>query len=500
MSGEPWAPLEELAASRGAGILDSWARSSLLIRDNLDVDVLSSIAQRPGFTVQLLFDNADLPLTLDTGSPSSEELSALKGLLGNEREQAELSAVGDALEAQQLLHQYLGGAVVQYSEPAWIRSEEAFLAALEHNWAELANGFPQDAFRCGLKTIALEPIAGPQPPGGLPVAVAKAGQALSTRLEQALANLADAAAWTQVAVRSSVVRTQVFAALHHDQEPVIEIRLDSVAGGVGLLKWRMTDNQANREEALRHVLRFVTANAAVLPNARTVQTLAERQNIALARDRAAEVFRAITEGQRSTAALLENASESLSKLVEDTTTTASATIAAVIGVVALIVQNENLLPSWLILMATAVAVAGVVAVIASRWRRIQDQEDAVRRLRKRLDNDPLLPADDRKAMDEVIEDAKLDKRATAARQRIFALGAAASVVALAAAIWLVATPASSSKTSPSTTTTTRGHVASTGSLPSSKDPMSVSVATAYEVAAIVAQAPLSSARGSRMAR
>ena len=258
--------------------------------------------------------------------------------------------------------------------------------------------------------------------------------------------------------------------MHNDQEEVVEIRLDSVAGGVALLKWRMTDNQANREEALRHVLRFVTANAAVLPNARTVQTLAERQYIALARDRAAEVFRAIAEGQRSTSELLENASESLSKLVEDTTTTASATIAAVIGVVALIVQNENLLPSWLILIATAVAVTGVVAVIASRWRRIQDQEDAVVRLRKRLDNDPLLPEDDRRAMDELIGDAKLDKRATAARQRIFALGAAASGVALAAAIWLVASPASSSKTSPSTTTTTRGHVRSTTSLPGAESP------------------------------
>jgi hypothetical protein len=185
-----------------------------------------------------------------------------------------------------------------------------------------------------------------------------------------------------------------------------------------------------------------------------VQTLADRQNIALARDRAAEVFRAIAEGQRSTAELLENASESLSKLVEDTTTTASATIAAVIGLVALIVQNRNLLPSWLILIATAVAVAGVIAVVASRWRRIQDQEDAARRMRTRLDNDPLLPADDRKAMNELIKAAKIDNRASAARWRILALGAAASVVALAAAIWLVASPASSSQSSPPTTTIT----------------------------------------------
>lgn len=353
-----------------------------------------------------------------------------------------------------MLHPFLAGADVQYTEPAWIRSEEALLAALQHDWVELAQGIAGAGFRCGTKTVALEEVAGPQPSSGLPVALPKAGQGLSERLEQALTHLADAAAWTQLAVRSIQVGSNLRLALHHDQEPVIELKLGSVAGGVGLLRWRMADNQANREEALRYVFRFVTASSADLPSARTVQTLAGRQNIALARDRAAEVFRAISEGQRSTAELLERASDSLSKLVEDTTTTASATIAGVIGVVALVVRNENLLPDWLILIATLVAVAGVVAVIASRSERIRDQQDAVRRVRERLAGDPLLPDDERATMEKMITDANLDRRATAARQRIVALGVAAAAVAMAAAIWLVATPASSSKSTPSPTTTT----------------------------------------------
>lgn len=452
MSDDSWSLLEELATAKGGRIIDGWTSSSVLIRDGIDVDLLATIAQRPGFKVRLLFDDSDLPLTLDNGSPRLEELSDLQSLLTNERERAELSAVGTALQAAELLLPFLSGADVMYTERSWIRSEEALVATLQRNWAELAQGVAGESFRCGAKTIALDPVIGPQPSGGLPVAVPKAGQGLSERLEQALTRLADAAAWTQLAVKSIKVESQLRLALHHDQEPVIELKLGSVVGGVGLLRWRMADNQANREEALRYVLRFVTANSGELPDARTVQTLAERQNIALARDRAAEIFRAIADGQRSTADLLEGTSESLSKLVEDTTTTASATIAAVIGVVALVVMNENLLPSWLILIATVVAVTGVVAVIASRWQRIGDQQEAVRRVRTRLASDPLLPDDERDAMDTMITDANLDRRAMAARWRIVALGMAAGGVALAAAIWLVVTPASSA-TSPSSTTT-----------------------------------------------
>jgi hypothetical protein len=266
--------------------------------------------------------------------------------------------------------------------------------------------------------------------------------------------MAEAAAWTQLAVCTTSASDRTFVALHHDQDPIIEVTLESVGGAVELLRWRMGDNAFNREEALRHVLRFVTASSSLLPNARTVQRLAERQWIALARERAAEVFRAIADGQRSTADLLESASEALSKLVEDTTTTASATVAAVIGVVALVAQNAGLLPGWLIVLATLVAIVGVGAVVASRWQRIDDQEQAVVRLQNRLRDDPLLPPEELNSMKQAIDDAKITSRAKLARQRILALGIAAGVVASLAAVWLVTSHTSSpARLTPTTTTT-----------------------------------------------
>jgi hypothetical protein len=54
MSDEPWSPLEELASTHTVDIVDSWGRSSLVLRDTFDVDALGSHTGRPGFTVQLL--------------------------------------------------------------------------------------------------------------------------------------------------------------------------------------------------------------------------------------------------------------------------------------------------------------------------------------------------------------------------------------------------------------------------------------------------------------
>jgi hypothetical protein len=456
---EPWFPLEELAAAHNVAITDTWERSTAIMRDGIDVQRLVDLGRSPGFTARLLFDNEDLPLTLQPGAPDGDQLERLKNLLTNERLQAELSTAKDVLDAEHLLHEYLSGAYVQYEQPAWVRTESAFLEVVERDWVQVARAMADPVLHCGEQNIDLEPLEGPSPPGALPVGTLKASQTLPEPLRDALAKLANVSAWTQLAVRLQVEGSAVRAALHQDQDVVVEVEPASSAGAVDLLRWRMSDNQASRDEALRHVLRFVTAGSPRLPSAVAVKTLAERQYIALSRDRAAEVFRAIADAQRSTEDMLETASETLSKLVEDTTTTASATIAAIIGVVALTVKNENLLPSWLILIATVVAVGGVIAVVASRWRRTQDQEDAVARLQKRLEDDPLLPADDQRAMRQLVTEAQLGRRATTARWRIAGLGAAACVVALAAAIWLVAAAPSPS------TTTSMTHTAAQPPLP-----------------------------------
>jgi hypothetical protein len=437
VSDDAIAPLVELAAAHNAHILDLWGRSTLTIRDDIDLGRVMELSERPGFTVQLLFGDSDTELTLGSAAPDGAELAALASLLGNERERSELAAVPSVLDAEQLLHADLTGAFIEYARSGWVRTESAFLEAVQGSWTDVVKGMSVDSLLIGDTTVVLDRIAGPNPPGALPVAATKIGTPVSAEVSTVLTRLADGAAWTQLAVSARVLSTDAFVALHNDQDTIVRIRLDKVAGGTELLRWRMSGDDANRDESLRHVLRFVTASSHTLPDARTVQRLAERQRIALVRDRAAEVFRAIADGQRSTAQLLETAAASLSQVVEDTMTTASALIAGVIGLVALVAQNATRLPGWLVFVATGAAVLGVVAVIVSRWRRIGDQKQASDRLLERLRDDPLLPPHELRTLEVWVSDFKLSERADRAGGIIVVLGTSACAVALAAASWLV---------------------------------------------------------------
>lgn len=79
-------------------------------------------------------------MTLAAEAPDADELGQLRELLGNEREQGELSAVNTIADAEVLLSRYLSGAYVQYSQLAWGRTEKTFLASVNDNWSEVASG------------------------------------------------------------------------------------------------------------------------------------------------------------------------------------------------------------------------------------------------------------------------------------------------------------------------------------------------------------------------
>ena len=256
-------------------------------------------------------------------------------------------------------------------------------------------------------------------------------------VDDALKALADAAAWTQLAAGSKGSAGEILLALHHDQDPVIKVDVSRVTGGLDLLVWRTKDDDANRDEALRHVFRVVTASSGALPDAKTIQRLAERQRIALTRDRAAEVFRAIADGQRATAELLETSSTSFSTLIENTTNNAVATVAGVVGLVALLADKANVLPGWLVVTATVATVAGVIAVIVTRWHRVEDAKTSAERLVHRLRNDPLLPEDEEGALVAAVEGFDFAARAKSTQVTIAAVGAVACLVAIFAAGWLV---------------------------------------------------------------
>jgi hypothetical protein len=174
----------------------------------------------------------------------------------------------------------------------------------------------------------------------------------------------------------------------------------------------------------------------------------------LAHARAAEVFRAVSEGQRATAELLQTAARSLADVVDDTATTGSATVVGVLGLLALVARNSSSLPGWLVVIAALAAVAGIAAVVQSRWSRIDEQEQAAVRVSRRLANDPLLPPREKAEAHTTIEAFGLASKAKAARWRIMALGAASCVVALGGAGWLVWSTSPNHPTTPTVTTTT----------------------------------------------
>lgn len=195
---------------------------------------------------------------------------------------------------------------------------------------------------------------------------------------------------------------------------------------------------ANRREALDYVLTLVAAGSSdQLPPAVTVRRLADRQRIALSRDQAAEVQRAIADGQRETADALHRASADFGSLVEETTTTANAAIIAVLGLVVFVAQEADRLPGWLIMLATVAAVVGIALVVASRWSRIGDHQASVNQLAARINADPLLPADDRRVASEAIDAFDVNRRSARARLRVTILGAGAAVVAMSASAWLL---------------------------------------------------------------
>ena len=80
MSDDVVALLVELADACGAEIVDLWGRSTVTIRNTIDIARLEDLSGRAGFRVQLLFGDADNELTVGSGSPDVGELAVPAGL------------------------------------------------------------------------------------------------------------------------------------------------------------------------------------------------------------------------------------------------------------------------------------------------------------------------------------------------------------------------------------------------------------------------------------
>jgi hypothetical protein len=448
----------DLADRHGAPLVDRWGRSHVIIDDGVDLEELHHLSRRNGYTITAFLSEERIVVPIGERLPDPADQARAAALATFDRVRNEVTDAGNGTAIVEILYNDIDEIEVAYSRPGWARTVDALNASLQEDWPNVADNLHADTVEVGGHQIALRHIVSEKegPKNSLPITIPNGPRPSvsdATTVWDALVAVGHAAAWTNLAVATSRRGSEVLLALHHDQDPTIELTLTNAAGGVDLFRWWTASEDGNREEALRHVLRLVTAARSTLPDPRVVLRLAERQHIALTREHAAEVHRAITEGQRDTAAAMKDATDAFGDLIEESTRTANATVVAVLGLIALVARSADDLPEWLVGAVALAAVAGVVAVVQSRLSRIADQEQLVERLRRRLENDPLLPDDDRAAAINHLGDFDLAARAARARRIVLCLGASAAIVVCAAAVWLILTHRPSSAESSTSTRT-----------------------------------------------
>lgn len=457
MSAAAVTPLLELARDVHVEVTDRWGRSAITLA-GVELDRAIALAALPGMVVTALVGHQHEPIRVGNAPPDQAERATAVSAAGSDRTQAEVLSAATGSEVVRLIVTAVQEIEVAFVRRGWTRTFHGLEASLGEDWAAVADDLSAGQVDVEGFTFRLVAEPGETRPAALPAVhlAEDRPDGSGGDVWDLLAAVCDAAAWTNIAEK--VDRDEgVRVALHADQDPVIPVTPATARGGSRLLQWLTGTSDANRDEALRYVMRLVTASVPDrLPDARTVQKLAERQRIALSRDRAAEVQRAIADGHRDTVASLGVAARDLADVIDEANKASTATVAGVLGIVAIVARSPDALPTWLILAATVAATAGILAVLLSRRQRIGDQETAIARLLSRLRNDPLLPTEECDVAEQSVAAFDLPRRARRARRWIFALGAMSCAVAVAGALWLIdADVAEAGDKAPMQTSTTR---------------------------------------------
>lgn len=431
--------LQRIAEHAGACVRRRWGSVSSILPPTVDLDDLRVAAEANGYDVVGSFGADDVELSISGASPADQDIHRLLHLAGTPGDENRLgSAANGWVIAAEVLNEELRSLEVWYRRLNWCSDVETLRTLMSDDWLVVAENIVEGTVYVGDVAITLErllhdtnaPILGP-------VSARPESLGVEQEVWDAFASLADAAAWRCIAVQERRDSEGLRLALHSDQSAVIPVAPRDAGGGVQLLKWLLSAPEGDRAESLRHVLRLVTANSTHLPPARTVQTLAERQRMALSRERAADVQRAISEGRARTSKALAEASSELAKQADDTVRAVQATVLAAIGVVAFTAEHIELLPRWLLLLVAAVALAGIIVLLLSRWRRVGELGDAVQEHQQQLEDDPLLPADDRCSLINSVKGFDVQRKVGQARFTVCSLGALATSVVVVATGWLV---------------------------------------------------------------
>lgn len=433
--------LEVYAEEVGAALTKEWGRIAIVHEGPFDFDYLNRISDLDNVTVIGRFgENRDIELRLSSDAPSDLELQALRSIAASESEERSLVNPADGWVAARHAQAALQEVEIRYDRLNWCSSLETLRTTVETDWMQIADTLVEGDVTIGSTTIPLRHIDGTT---AIPILEPVHGRPEIEGPQQevwdAMASLADAAAWREIAVRENRSEGLLKVALHRDQPAIIELDPRNATGGVALWKWLHATQDANRGDALRYILRFVTAAAVRMPNGTAVLSLAERYRIALGQDQAAEVQRAISESRALIRKGLQDARRTLSSYTEDTVKTAQAAVIAGVGIAALVARNAAILPDWLLGMVTIVAIVGVLTLMWNRWCRIGELGSDIEALTEALSEKkaPLLPESERTELAEGIDGFNAARKVLSGRAMVLALGLIAVSVILSAGLWII---------------------------------------------------------------
>ena len=433
--------IEECASRFGGQLMEQWGRLAVTLIDDLDLDrICESVEGHNLLMIGRFGENSEVEIVLSAETPSSRDLHTLQSIVATESERLALLNPVDGWTAAKHARSALAEIEMRYDHSNWCPSLESLRRIVRTDWMMIADTLVDEDVTVGSITIPLRRVDGTAALTILePLHDRPETEGSEQETWDILASIADATAWREIAIGEKRTEGGLKVALHRDQPMIVDLDPGNASGGAALWKWLHATEDANREEALRYILRLVTATVSQMPNSASVLALAEHYRIALTQDQAAEVHRAVSDGRALIRKGLQDSRRTLSDYTEDTVKTTQAAVIAGIGVVALVARNAATLPDWLLGMVTAVAILGVLALICNRWLRIGELGSDIEALESALSEDkaPLLPAHERVELKEELRHFDAVRRVKAGRMIVVSLGCIAISVILAAGIWII---------------------------------------------------------------
>ena len=433
--------IHEYATRFGGPLSEQWGRVAVRLIGTLDIESLGQAVEGHDLTVIGRFgEDLEVEMVLSNDTPSNSDLHALQSIVATESERLALLNPVDGWTAARHARSALTEIELRYDQLNWCPSLETLHRTIRTDWMAIADTLVEGVVTVGPATVPLRRVDGIATRTILePLPDRPETEGSEQEIWDMLASIADAAAWREIAVGEQRTEDGLKVALHRDQPVIIDLDPSNASGGAALWKWLRATEDANREDALRYILRLVTATVSEMPNSTSVLALAEQYRIALSQDQAAEVHRAVSEGRALIRKGLQDSRKTLSNYTEDTVRMTQAAVIAGIGVVALVARNAVTLPDWLLGMVTGVAILGVLTLMCNRWRRIGELGSDIEALQSALSEDkaPLLPAPERAELKDEIQHFDAVRRVGYGRTMVVSLGCIAMSVILAAGIWII---------------------------------------------------------------